>query len=309
MSDEQPQPNTIYNLAGSPAFANDGVCFAAGMQGLKRSQDGGYTWTDVLAVRIAVPALVISPTFVADHGLFAGSMGGILCSGDGGETWRVEHLPSPPPYVVALAVSPDYAHDGTVFAGTMEDGVFCSRNRGYNWYTWNFGLLDLNVLALAVSPDFGADETVFAAVESGVFRSTNGGRAWRESSFPIDDAPVISLAISPGFGTDHTLFAGTEAHGLFKSVDRGKTWQRLAAQAIGDSVDAILFGSNFATALDLLVLGDGRLSVSGDGGASWQPWPVPAGIEGEITAVLAPTGLAAGSALLVGLADGRVRRV
>ena len=299
----------IYNLALSPAFAHDNVCFAAGMQGLKRSQDGGRTWADVLAVQIAVPALVISPAFVADRELFAGSLGGILCSGDGGETWRVQNLPSPPPYVVALAVSPDYAHDDTVFAGTMEDGVFCSRDRGYHWYTWNFGLLDPKVLALAVSPDFGADETVFAAVESGIFRSTNGGRAWREASFPIDYAPVISLAISSGFGTDHTLFAGTEAHGLFKSVDRGKTWERLAAQEIGASVDAIMLGPNFAASPELLVLCDGKLSVSRDGGASWQPWPVPADIEGEITAVLALTGLAADSALLVGLADGRVTRL
>ncbi len=119
----------------------------------------------------------------------------------------------PPPFVHSLAVSPQFAQDGVVLAGTMEDGVFRSGDRGAQWAAWNFGLLDLSVLCLSMSPAYADDETVFAGTDSGIFRSMNGGRAWRELEFPPDWAPVLSLALSPGFGADGMLFAGTEFGG------------------------------------------------------------------------------------------------
>ena len=130
--------------------------------------------------------------------MFAGVPGGILRPVDGGECWFIATLPSPPPFVAALAISPNYAHDGTLFAATLEDGVFRSADRGGYWAAWNFGLLDLNVFALAVSPDYASDETLYVGTESGIFRSTNGGRAWRAVDFPADRAPVRSRAcLSP----------------------------------------------------------------------------------------------------------------
>jgi len=88
------------------------------------------------------------------------------------------------PLVSSLVISPNYTHDGTLLAGTMEDGVFRSADRGSHWVAWNFGLLDLNVLYVAISPHFACDEILFAGTETGIFRSTNVGRAWREMDFP-----------------------------------------------------------------------------------------------------------------------------
>jgi len=81
------------------------------------------------------------------------------------------------PLISALATSPNFADDGTILAGSIEDGVFCSMDRGVQWAAWNFGLLDLHVLCMALSPHFGRDETVFVGTETGLFRSTNGGHA------------------------------------------------------------------------------------------------------------------------------------
>ena len=281
------------------------------MQGLLRSEDGGQTWLDAyqnlhLPAFLATPTVALSPAFVHDRTVFAGVMGGVLHSHDGGHTWLVAELPSPPPFVITLAVSPAYERDGTLFAGTLEDGIFYSRDRGYHWQAWNFGLLDLNVLALAASPEFTTDETVYAAVESGIFRSSNGGRAWREIPFLLDDAPVLSLALSPQLSDDSTLFAGTEAHGLFKSMDGGQSWVRLAPDLLRASVDAIVLSSHYPTHPHLLVLADGELFVSFDDGRSWEPWPGSAAIEPPITAVMAPEDLTRGSTVLVGLADGNI---
>jgi hypothetical protein len=46
----------------------------------------------------------------------------------------------PPPTVASLALSPTYAQDGFLIAGTLEGGVYDSRDRGTNWKTGNIWL-------------------------------------------------------------------------------------------------------------------------------------------------------------------------
>jgi photosystem II stability/assembly factor-like uncharacterized protein len=304
----------VYAIATSPGYADDGVCFAARATGLYRSEDGGVTWhqaTDSLELTapLVTPSVVVSPDFGSDRSVFAGVNGGILHSVDGGQRWFIASVPSPPPMVSALVTSPAFTHDGTLFAGTMEDGVFRSADRGSHWHRWNFGLLDLNILALAVSPDFAADETLFAGTESGVFRSTNGGRAWREVEFPVDLAPVLALALSPDYANDGVLFAGTESYGLHRSPDRGHTWERLGQTGVTEGVNGLLLSPQYPAKADVLVITGETLLISRDAGHSWSdcgPDRVPGR---QPCAVAAPQGLDATATLLVGLTDGSVRPV
>jgi len=261
-------------------------------------------------------AVAISPAFASDRTVFAGVPGGILRSFNGGENWDVVQLPSPPPMVSALVISPDYAHDGIVLAGTVEDGVFSTSNRGGNWVAWNFGLLDLNTICLAISPGFAQDETLFVGTDSGIFRSTNGGRAWREVDFPLELAPVLSLALSPGYSQDGILFAGTESHGLHRSGDRGRSWVCLGVDIVGEqsapivgAVNAILLSPEFPEKADLLVMLSGGLLLSRDGGGSWSDWKTGVNVDVGLASVAAPQGLDPGALLLVGLVDGGVLRI
>jgi photosystem II stability/assembly factor-like uncharacterized protein len=303
-----------YDLAASPGYARDGICFAACGSGLYRSQDGGVTWHnayDALNLESPLPtlAVVVSPTFETDRTLFAGAAGGILRSFDGGKTWLTALLPAPPPVVSALVLSPGYANDGILLAGTVEDGVFRSADRGSHWEAWNFGLLDLDILCLAISPGFARDDTLFVGTETGIFRSTNGGRAWRETGFPTDHAPVLSLAMSPGYTQDSVLFAGTESSGLFRSGDQGRTWERVSQHAIADVVNAVLLSPEFPGRPHLLVMLDDVLLVSRDGGASWSEWKAGLRFEQGASCVVAPQGLDPDAPLLVGLAQGGVLKV
>ncbi|MBK8020735.1 MAG: hypothetical protein IPK19_04730 [Chloroflexi bacterium] len=205
---------TVYGLTSS-----DGILYAARTSGLSRSRDGGTTWEETFAsLEQAEPLAAIA---VASTGqtVFAGVKGAVLRSDDAGDHWTMVGLGSPPPLVVALTISPNFAEDGLVAAGTAEDGVFVSTDRGDTWVAWNFGLLDQSVYALAFSPDFARDRTLYAGAESGVFRSVSAGRGWRETAFPMDAAPVLSLALFGG-----ALVAGTEQHGLFAS-DGGEHWR------------------------------------------------------------------------------------
>jgi photosystem II stability/assembly factor-like uncharacterized protein len=117
--------------------------------------------------------------------LFAGTPGAVLRSEDSGLTWKISRLPEPGPVVTALAFSPNFADDGTAFAGTDEDGIFITTNQGATWTVWNFGLLDPNILTLAVSPGFKHDQKVFAGVSSGLFYSQNRGRSWQPIDLPV----------------------------------------------------------------------------------------------------------------------------
>ncbi len=306
--------DVVHALALSPGFAQDGVALAACASGLYKSQDSGQTWASAygsldLGARLATPAVAISPAFATDRTVFAGVSGAILRSQDGGATWEASSLPTPEPLVSCLAISPNYADDQVVLAGTIEDGVFRSADRGAHWMLWNFGLYDLHILALALSPNFEEDDTVFAGVESGVFRSTTGGRAWRELPFPDDLAPVLSLAVSHAYQFDGVVFAGTESNGLYKSADRGQSWVRLGADIITESVNQIVLGPHYPAIPHLLVLTSDGLFFSHDAGASWTPWPLdlPEGL--EAVAVAAPGAFDPGAPLLIGTADGRVIRL
>jgi photosystem II stability/assembly factor-like uncharacterized protein len=329
----QQAPDITYALAASPTFDQDGVCYAARRSGLYRSVDGGRTWQDAyaglgLVAPLATLAVATSPASASGrYSVFAGVSGGVLRSFDGGDSWLTTPLPSPPPIVSGLVVSPDYDRDGTVLAATVEDGVFRSGDRGSRWESWNFGLLDLDVYCIALSPAFGGplgssgDETIYVGTETGIFRSTNGGRAWREVDFDLNLAPVLSLALSPDYARDGCLVAGTESHGLYRSNDRGRTWKRLGeavpslAGAPAQSVSALLLAPEYPAKPQILAMLANVLLVSRDDGMTWEAWataiPMAQGLDlgPGAACVAAPLGLDPGAPLLVGLLDGRVLRI
>lgn len=302
----------VYALAAAPGLVpgQHGLVFAGATGGLQRSADGGQTWTDALAnLQLSEPLPVISlaasPFFAQDGFIIAGAPGGVFHSSDGGQSWRVALLPNPPPTVAALAISPSFLTDETVFAGTMEDGVFLSTDGGVGWTAWNFGLLDLKVICLAISPDFALDETVCIGAETGIFRSTNGGRAWRDIELPFGFDAVLSLAFSPNYTSDHTLYAGTEANGLWMSTDEGETWRRLDLGPDEEPANALLTGGPG----ELLAVTGTQLLRTTDGGATWANCLPAEYAEREISAALAPQGFAPGALLLVGFTDGQVETV
>ncbi len=296
------QSDIVYALSVSPTFAQDGIAFAAQQSGLYRSEDGGASWTptyDSLNLPSTLPTLtvVLSPDFSRDATVFAGVGGGVLRSNDGGQTWTMTALSLPAPAITILALSPNFAEDGLVFAGSMEDGFFVSADKGHQWRTWNFGLLDLNVLCLAIDPDFKHSEILFAGTENGLFRSTNSGHSWREVNFPSEHAPILSLAVR-----QNRLFAGTEASGLFISDDSGLSWSQPIHETLDDSVNGIALAQTFPATPHILLALSSRIMFSPDGGKSWTlRSELPD--EQQMTCFAAPMGVQEDSPLLVGTAD------
>ena len=294
--DHIPNNDFVYCLAASPKFKKDGLVFAAKKSGLYRSTDKGKTWKDAFASLNLSAPLPITFAAVTLAGeityVFACAEGQILRSLDVGQTWQSAKLDTPSPLVTALVASPNFAKDGTLLAATVQDGIFRSTDRGVSWTGWNFGLYDPNINALA----FADSQIIFAGAQSGIFRSSNAGRSWRELDFPMELAPVSCLAVSH----DGTIFAGTETEGLHVSCDEGRTWERLLEGAV-EQIHLEASGK-------LLILRDGELLLSENGGGSWQA--ARPGFEpgSDITTFTTLPGLnsAKGTNLLVGLSNGEI---
>ena len=262
---------TIYALTLSPNKEQYNPLIAGTPVGAFRSLSRGeqWSWANRGLAGLQVSALATSPNGV----LFLGTLDGTLArSVDGGFSWlclpRLEDSGS----ITALAVSPDYMHDGTVLIGTENAGVFRSTDSGRTAKPVNFGLIELSVLSLCCPPGWPRQAIAFAGTVDGLYRSTNGGRAWRACRGEPEGLSVQVLAASPRFNRDGIVFAGTEEDGLYRSQDGGATWEPVGQSIPDATINAIWVSPEFQT--DRLVLvgtSSSGLHRSADGGDTWEP--------------------------------------
>ena len=271
-------------------LAADDAVYAARQSGLYRLGAGGdaqhlyQTWLPDQDL----PTLAI--VAVGDR-LLAGINGGVARSDDGGASWNAHHFRAPAPLVTCLALSPAFADDGCVLAGTLEDGVFRSTDGGESWRAVNHGLFDHSVYALALSPNFAADGIAYAGTGSGIYRSENSGRLWWDVTMPSGDETLLSLALTES----GALYAGCETQGLLRSKDAGESWETLLGTE--SAVNGLALARDGAIIAQL----DDGVVLSRDDGASWI----------EVVAANADCMALADDAdsLLVALADGAVRQL
>ncbi len=182
--------------------------------------------------------------------------GGVWKTDDAGRTWQPVFDDQPTQSIGAIAVAP--SNPDIVYVGSGEglhrpdlsvgDGIYRSADGGRTWR--HLGLADGQQI-----PDIAIDprdpDTLFAAVlghpygpneERGIYRSRDGGVTWRKVLYKDADTGASAVAIDPsrpnvvyaalwqdrlGPWEDKNQFQGTGG-GLFKSIDGGDTWRRLA---------------------------------------------------------------------------------
>lgn len=274
MADETPiwrqvgawQGGTVAALAISPHFLQDGIVLAATGAGLFRSTDGGQQWVcqqeglsdpRVTTVTFA-PATPVAFSATADGRLFQ--------SPDRGASWQEVTSWAGLGWINAIAPSPHFATDQTLFVATNE-GVFRSQDGGQSWESSTFGLLDLEILCLACAPNFAESQLLWAgSALGGLYRSRNGARSWRDAGQGLPDMAMQCIAVSPNFVVDQTLYVGTESDGLYRSTDGGASWQAVTPVLAGQSVNVLALGTDGQT---LFVGTSDGVYCSSNGGEQW----------------------------------------
>jgi hypothetical protein len=220
---------------------NSGAIYAATLNGVYRSTDGGNGFIAYSQVRAdPVYSLGLDPQRLGTV-LAAGLFTGLSQSTDGGMNWLTNAGVGS---VVALAMDP--RNPNIVYAGTGNDecdlaGISQSVDGGTSWMeSWSAPWDCL--WTIVIDPQTAG--TVYAgSSDYGVIKSTDGGSTWKVMSSGLPGIPgttgagtpsVTALAIDPQ--NTGTLFAGlasvalydygrgTFAPGIFKSTDGGAHW-------------------------------------------------------------------------------------
>jgi photosystem II stability/assembly factor-like uncharacterized protein len=200
----------------------------------------------------------------------------LYASSDEGQSWAdlSQNLPAMP--VQALAVSPNYAADQTLFAGLLRPGqsggLYKSTDGGQSWAAAMAGLREVWVESLFISPDFDQTGLILAKTTyAGLHQSNDGGQTWQPllALAPNDLFPLANPANTAAFSDNGVVLASQavgDVAGLFRAVVQPggvlSAWQPvfdIPAEQLAVSPDgqvALAFSSG--------------LWRSSDGGTTWE---------------------------------------
>jgi len=246
--------NTIVDIAVSPDFATDATVYAANNVGnLASSDDGGTVWIlrGAVSPGDAIEDIAIPPGHGTSGEVFVAAGTGVFRSEDFGASFELA-ADLDGTTVTAVAASPEYESDATLFALTAENGTYKSTDGGDSWTLNDIGTsltvqTDIHFRELVVSDTFSTDSTVFVGAFEGLFRSDDGGVTWLE----VETRPrslISGLAVAPRLNPDVTVVASTYGGGAYFSADTGDTWD-VANTGLGSSS---LYDVEFSSGADVL---------------------------------------------------------
>jgi photosystem II stability/assembly factor-like uncharacterized protein len=211
------------------------------------------------------------------HRLYIGTIGeGLFRSTDGGQTFvRAMDGMFVECHVRALAVHP--RDPRTLYLGS-EQGLFRSTDGAGRWQRVESPLNGLQTWSILMLPD-NPDVILVGTCPARLFRSPDAGRTWTEPAVRmVQECPrilhtrVTTLAADP---TDPaTVWAGVEIDGLYRSRDRGQTWQPVGSGLSSRDIHALALFPADSRPGRMLAATNNDLNLSVDGGETWQPLEV-----------------------------------
>ena len=255
-------------LAGAPvhaiaAWPKDPQVLAAGTaQGVWLSEDGGRKWRRISKPWLHEMRVITAVEFASNdrRTIYVGTPHLPWKTSDGGETWQSIHEGLIDDTDV-FSIHVDRSRPERVLLSACS-GIYHTETGGAPWTKFK-GIPPTLRRTHVVQIDRAHPEVVYAGTTLGLLKSTDG------TTFKLlNDLAILGMAFDPG--NSSRFYIAAEASGLWKSVDGGKTLERVekgfTSRRVGQMVRA-----GMRLYLTTLQDGDeGGLFASDDRGASWK---------------------------------------
>ena len=202
---------------------------------VRKSTDGGATWTTILATNNPTAPLTVDS--VNSARLLVGGVR-LMESLNGGASWTNLLAPITVQDVAianaqgAFVIDPSFLqvadkgtnnYDADTIYVTDGTSIYVTKNHAQTWINRTSNLAGLGSISDIVVDPRNRDHVyaVRSAFGGGkVFESTDAGQTWANITFNLPDLPTWKLVIDPRNGF---LYVGTD-EGVFQSKNNGTTW-------------------------------------------------------------------------------------
>jgi photosystem II stability/assembly factor-like uncharacterized protein len=202
--------------------------YLATTMGVSETKDGGEHWVkkmEGMKEVLMVVTLGMDPTRPTI--LYAGTSGGVYKTIDEAGHWEKVNNGLVSPDIIkssralsVTAVLVDPFEPDTVYASTLA-GLYKTTDGGKAWVRIGQSLQDQMLFSMIL--DRTKKGVIYLGGREGVHRSEDGGATWSTLNTGLATLNIRSLVQSP---TDPDMFyAGTNGSGLYRSKNRGETWE------------------------------------------------------------------------------------
>jgi photosystem II stability/assembly factor-like uncharacterized protein len=214
---------------------------------------GSIDWAE--PARLAVRSLLLDVTVNAARVIAVGERGCVLVSEDSGAAWNQAKVPTR-----SMLTAVTMVDDKNAWAVGHDAVIVHSSDGGHSW-TRQFYAPEEERPLLDVWFE-NADHGIAVGAYGLFLETADGGTTWEHRSFDQEERHWNAVTRS----LDGTLFVAAESGVVFRSRDRGKTWELLETPYKGS-----FFGGLALSDGSLLVFGlRGNVYRTADGGQTWQ---------------------------------------
>jgi photosystem II stability/assembly factor-like uncharacterized protein len=217
--------------------------------GVARSLDGGHSFDLLGGIEgESVRALEIAAS--DPDVLVAGTLSGVFRSEDGGDTWKRMSPSGHPEIRNVESVAIDPSDPRVVYAGTWHL-PWKTTDGGRSWREIHAGMIDDSDV-FTITLDRRTPRTVYATACSGIYRSLDAAGRWAKIR-GIPSSSRRTRAFLQDHERASTLYAGT-TEGLFVSEDDAASWRlatskQLVVNSVVQTGGALLLGTEAAGVL------------------------------------------------------------
>jgi len=219
--------SSVVNQFVFDPFDNNHI-FLATTMGIFETKSGGGNWMkriEGMKEVLMVVTLDMDPTRPAI--LYAGTSGGVYKSINEGAHWEKVNNGLVPPEMVktsramnVTSIRVDAFEPDTAYAATLA-GLYKTTDGAKSWMRIGESLSDQMIIAMIL--DRTKKGVIYITGRDGVHRSEDGGLTWKTLNKGFATTNVRSIV--QGVTDPNLFYAGTNGSGLYRSRDRGETWE------------------------------------------------------------------------------------